>query len=63
MVKHFIDAGHSAYLLVGGATGFIGDPDGKKSERNLKTVEEINKNKAGIIAQYKRSLQEKILLS
>ena len=54
MVKHFIDAGHSAYLLVGGATGFIGDPDGKKSERNLKTVEEINKNKAGIIAQYKK---------
>lgn len=53
MVRHFIDAGHKAYLLVGGATGIIGDPDGKKDERNLKTLDEIAKNKAGIAAQYK----------
>lgn len=53
MVRHFIDHGHKAYLLVGGATGMIGDPDGKKDERNLKTVDEIAKNKAGIAAQYK----------
>jgi len=53
MVRHFIDHGHKAYLLVGGATGMIGDPDGKKDERNLKTLEEIAKNKAGIAAQYK----------
>jgi tyrosyl-tRNA synthetase len=52
MVRHFINAGHNAYLLVGGATGMIGDPDGKKDERNLKTLEEIAKNKAGIAAQY-----------
>jgi tyrosyl-tRNA synthetase len=52
MVRHFIDHGHSAYLLVGGATGMIGDPDGKKDERNLKTLEEIANNKAGIAAQY-----------
>lgn len=52
MVRHFIDAGHKAYLLVGGATGIIGDPDGKKDERNLKTLDEIAKNKAGIAAQY-----------
>ncbi len=54
MVRHFIDHGHKAYLLVGGATGMIGDPDGKASERNLKTLEEISKNKAGIAAQYKQ---------
>lgn len=30
MVRHFVDAGHKAILLVGGATGMIGDPDGKK---------------------------------
>ncbi len=54
MVRHFIDAGHKAYLLVGGATGIIGDPDGKKDERNLKTLDEIAKNKAGISAQYKQ---------
>ncbi len=53
MVRHFIDAGHKAYLLVGGATGIIGDPDGKANERNLKTLDEIAKNKAAIAAQYK----------
>ena len=53
MVKHFIDAGHRAILLVGGATGMIGDPDGKSSERDLKTFDEIAKNKAGIASQYK----------
>ena len=41
MVRHFIDHGHKAFLLVGGATGMIGDPDGKKDERNLKTLDEI----------------------
>ncbi|MET0980280.1 MAG: tyrosine--tRNA ligase, partial [Candidatus Saccharimonadales bacterium] len=54
MVRHFIDHGHKAFLLVGGATGMIGDPDGKADERNLKTLEEIAKNKAGIAAQYKQ---------
>lgn len=52
MVRHFIDAGHKAYLLVGGATGMIGDPDGKKDERNLQTLEDIARNKAAIAAQY-----------
>lgn len=54
MVRHFIDAGHKAYLLVGGATGMIGDPDGKKDERNLLTLETIAHNKAAIAAQYRR---------
>jgi tyrosyl-tRNA synthetase len=54
MVRHFIDHGHKAFLLVGGATGMIGDPDGKADERNLKTLDEIAKNKAGIATQYTR---------
>lgn len=54
VVRHFIDAGHKAYLLVGGATGLIGDPDGKKDERNLLTVEDIERNKAAIASQYKQ---------
>ncbi len=54
MIRHFIDAGHKPILLVGGATGLIGDPDGKAEERNLKTPEEIEINKAGIKAQYER---------
>jgi len=53
MVRHFIEAGHKAYLLVGGATGMIGDPDGKKDERNLLSLEDIARNKAGIAEQYK----------
>lgn len=54
MVRHFIDHGHKAFLLVGGATGMIGDPDGKADERNLKTLDEIAKNKAGIASEYSR---------
>ncbi|MBC7564650.1 tyrosine--tRNA ligase [Candidatus Saccharibacteria bacterium] len=54
MVRHFIDAGHKAYLLVGGATGMIGDPDGKKDERHLLTLEQIEINKVAIAEQYKR---------
>ena len=54
MVRHFIDAGHKAYLLVGGATGMIGDPDGKKDERNLLSLEDIARNKAAIADQYRR---------
>ncbi len=54
MVRHFIDHGHKAVLLVGGATGMIGDPDGKAQERDLLTLEQIAQNKAAIAEQYKR---------
>lgn len=53
MIRIFIAHGHKATLLVGGATGMIGDPDGKAEERDLKSVEEVEHNKAGITAQYK----------
>ena len=53
MIRHFLDHGHKAILLVGGATGMIGDPDGKKQERDLLTKEEIERNKAAIVDQYK----------
>lgn len=39
LVRHFIDHGNKAILLVGGATGMIGDPDGKKQEREIKNAE------------------------
>lgn len=54
MIRHFLDHGHKAILLVGGATGMIGDPDGKKQERNLLTQDEISRNKAAISAQYEK---------
>lgn len=53
MVRHFIEHGHKAVLLVGGATGLIGDPDGKSAERDLISQAEIKKNKEKIVAQYK----------
>ncbi|MEO6761011.1 MAG: tyrosine--tRNA ligase [Candidatus Saccharimonadales bacterium] len=56
MVRHFIESSHKAILLVGGATGMIGDPDGKADERNLKTIEEIATYKTGIVGQYKSLL-------
>lgn len=56
MVRCFIDHGYKAIMLVGGATGLIGDPDGKKDERLLKDLEEIARNKAAIAKQYDRIL-------
>jgi tyrosyl-tRNA synthetase len=53
MVRHFINHGHQATLLIGGATGLIGDPDGKSEERELKSIDEIAHNKANIAAQYR----------
>lgn len=52
MVRHFIANGHKAYLLVGGATGLIGDPDGKATEREAISVDQIEVNKQKIRQQY-----------
>ena len=56
MVRHFIEHGHKAFMLVGGATGMIGDPDGKTAERKLLTLDDIARNKAGIAEDYKKVL-------
>lgn len=54
MIRHFMAHGYTPILLAGGATGMIGDPDGKKQERDLKSPEEIQRNVEGIVAQYQR---------
>lgn len=54
MIRHFITYGYKPILLVGGATGLIGDPDGKDNERQLKTTEEVEANKKGILNQYQK---------
>lgn len=56
LVKHLIKYGHKAIVLVGGATGMIGDPK-DDVERELKTLDEIALNKAGIAAQYRTLLE------
>ena len=52
MAKTFMKHGWEAILLVGGATGMIGDPDGKKQERDLLSLDDIENNKKSISAQY-----------
>lgn len=54
MIRHFIDYGYPAILLAGGATVLIGDPDGKKQERELKDPAEISKNVVGVTRQLKQ---------
>jgi len=44
LLVHYQRCGHKPIVLVGGATGLIGDPSGKNTERNLLTIEEINHN-------------------
>ena len=45
---HLMRAGHKFILVVGGATGMIGDPSGKSEERNLLDEATLAKNVAGI---------------
>ncbi len=57
LVMHLTRAGFKPIVLVGGATGMIGDPK-QDVERDLKALDEIEKNKAGIAAQYKNLLKD-----
>lgn len=59
MVKCFIKHGHKAVLLVGGATGLVGDPDGKADERNLLSIKEVNRNKKVLESQYRQLFGKK----
>ena len=44
MLLHFQQCGHKPIALVGGATGMVGDPSGKSSERNLLSEELLQHN-------------------
>jgi len=51
LLKHFQLAGHRPVVLVGGATGMIGDPSGKSSERNLLNEDTLRHNQDCIKVQ------------
>lgn len=53
-LRRFQQAGHRPVLVVGGATGMIGDPSGRSTERNLLTEKQIAHNVAGLKAQMER---------
>ena len=56
MLRRLQLAGHKVIALVGGATGLIGDPSGKSTERNMLTVEKVEENKKGIRENLSRIL-------
>lgn len=53
-MKRFQEHGHRPVVLVGGATGQIGDPSGKKEERQLQTREQVEYNVEAIKKQLER---------
>jgi tyrosyl-tRNA synthetase len=50
-LRRFQQHGHRPIVLVGGATGLIGDPSGKSEERKLLTLETVQENVEGIKKQ------------
>ena len=56
LLAHFQKSGHQPIALVGGATGMIGDPSGKSSERNLMDEATLKKNESCIKEQLSQFL-------
>ncbi len=56
---HFQQSGHKPFVLVGGATGMVGDPSGKSQERNLLSLDELQHNLNGIQKQLEKFLDFK----
>ncbi|AJA80581.1 tyrosine--tRNA ligase [Levilactobacillus brevis] len=54
MMKRFELAGHHPYILIGGATGSIGDPSGRKTERQLQTMDKVQHNVKALSRQMQR---------
>ncbi|WP_125762562.1 tyrosine--tRNA ligase [Companilactobacillus hulinensis] len=57
-LKRFGDAGHHPYIVIGGATGSIGDPSGKKAERPMQTMDQVNHNVEALSNQAKRIFKD-----
>ena len=56
LLVHLQRAGHKPYALVGGATGMVGDPSGKKAERSLLDLDTLNHNVACVHHQLQQFL-------
>ena len=56
ILMHFQNFGHRPIVLLGGATGMIGDPSGKSNERNLLDTETLESNTNLIKSQFQRFL-------
>ena len=56
ILVHLQKAGHKPFVLVGGATGMVGDPSGKSAERNLLDESTLNHNISCIKIQLEKFL-------
>ncbi|MGI8892981.1 MAG: tyrosine--tRNA ligase [Bacteroidia bacterium] len=56
LLMHLQRAGHKPVIMVGGATGMVGDPSGKSEERNLLSEEQLELNVKGISTQLNKFL-------
>lgn len=56
LLTHFQRCGHKPIVLMGGATGRVGDPSGKDAERELKSYDELDRNLAFQVEQVKKLL-------
>ncbi len=56
MLRHFQKSGHKPFVLIGGATGMIGDPSGKSQERNLLDETTLRHNQDALKNQLSRFL-------
>jgi tyrosyl-tRNA synthetase len=59
ILKHFQNHGHTPIVLLGGATGMIGDPSGKSDERNLLDKEVLDFNEKKLTKQFEKFLDFK----
>ncbi|MEI6218186.1 MAG: tyrosine--tRNA ligase [bacterium] len=55
-LAHFQRCGHRVIAVAGGATGLVGDPSGKSSDRSVLTVEQVEANLVGITENLSRLL-------
>ena len=58
MLKRFQLAGHHPYIIIGGGTGAIGDPSGRKTERDLQSESQLEHNEKALTAQMKKLFGE-----
>jgi len=56
LLVHLQKAGHKPFVLIGGATGMVGDPTGKSEERNLLSDEALQRNQEGVRKQLEQFL-------
>ena len=54
ILKRFQLVGHHPVIIIGGGTGAIGDPSGRKSERQLQTMDQVHHNEEALTAQMKK---------